>query len=365
MLGKFVYGFALAAGLLGLPAAVRAAELAVEAAGEAIAADAPAWVEVANAPLEHSVGLEYGWCGREWLGKSLCPPRQRWSAAIDMVMLSRTNSNDLEIFRDTASGRELLNADDLSFNAELGPRFRFLAPLAEGTSLEFSIFKVDGFRTQAVHEGPVELRLPGVEEDGNFAAATSPLIDYRSEICSQELNFRYAMNARLTALVGFRALQLEEKFNAASFMTRIYDSDTDNRLYGGQVGLDYQLAAGRRIELNAFIKAGVYRNDALAETLDPSGLFAVTPENRSLRANAGETAFAGEAGLIGSIRFWDFVFLRGGYQIMHVEAVALAPEQLPQNDFTLPANPLESTSGIDTSGQVFYHGAVAGLEVRW
>lgn len=322
------------------------------------------WLDVVNVPRQHPLGPEYAWHGAQWWPTTQAA-FQRWSASLDMIVLTRTNSNDVSLLRDLATGHELLNADDMSFRSEIGPRFRFLAPLRGCTSLEFSIFGIDGYRAQSTFAGPVELRVPGVTDFGDFATVTSPLLDYRSRLGSQELNLRQTINQRVTLSAGFRSWQLDESLSAASFHTLLYQVHTDNRLYGGQIGLDFRLAARRRYELTAFGRAGLYRNDALSETSDSSGLFAVTPENRSLRANAGATSFAGEAGLIGSLRLWDFVMLRGGYQVMHLEAVAIAPEQLPLNDFALPANPTQSASGINDSGQVFYHGAVAGLEVRW
>jgi hypothetical protein len=48
-----------------------------------------------------------------------------------------------------------------------------------------------------------------------------------------------------------------------------------------------------------------------------------------------------------------------GYNLIWIEGVALAPDQL---DFT---NTTTSGSGIDTDGGVFLHGVNAGLEARW
>ncbi|MDZ4782837.1 MAG: hypothetical protein SGJ19_21525 [Planctomycetia bacterium] len=313
----------------------------------------------------HQVGPEYCWRGSEWLRPFAPCPQRGWKASIEMLILSRSDPNDLTLVRDATTGDELLNASDLSFSGELGPRFRIQGPLGRRWAFEFGIFGVDGWRAQALIPGPQLLRLSGPPDANEFALATSPLIDQRSTLGSQEFNLRREVNNRLSVLGGFRSLQLEEWFSTSTFLTRIYEVSTDNRLYGFQLGADWQLVRNSRIEIAGFVRAGIFNNDAVAETADPSGIFAFAPQNQLLSANAQRAAFAGEAGITGSIRLWDFVWLRGGYQVLHVDSVALTPDQLPLNEFAVINAPLQARAGIDANGDVFYHGATAGLEVRW
>ncbi len=323
------------------------------------------YLGVLTSKSEHQVGPEFCWSGREWLRPfAPCPPRG-WMASIDMLILSRTDPNDLTLIRDATTGDELLNAGDLSFSSEIGPKFRIQGPLGRSWAFEFGIFGVDGWRAQALIPGPQLLRLPGPSDANEFALATSPLIDQRSTLGSQEFNLRRELNSRLTVLGGFRSLQLEEWFSTSTFLTRIYEVSTDNRLYGFQMGADLQLVRNSRIEIAGFVRAGIFNNDAVVETADPSGIFAFAPRNQLLSANDQRAAFAGEAGIKGSIRLWEFVWLRGGYQVLHVDSVALTPDQLPLNAFAIINDPLQVRTGIDTTGDVFYHGATAGLEVRW
>lgn len=332
---------------------------------EAPDADQPDYMDALLGRAEHVVGPEFRWSGRAWLRPFKPIPPWGWNASIDMMMLVRDDPNDLTLVQDTDTRQELLNAGDKSFGGELGPRFRIGGRLPGEWRFEFSIFGVDGWRTRAALPGPQWLRLPGPDAGDPFVLATSPLIDYRSTLGSQELNFGRDVGQRLTVLAGFRSIQLEEWFSTSSFLTRVYEVSTDNRLYGFQLGADYQLVRNRRMEVGMFVRGGVFNNDAVAETLDPTGLFAATPQNASLRAVDQGAAFAGEAGLVASLRLWEFVYLRGGYQVLHLESVALAPDQLPLNAFAMPNDPLTASSGIDSGEGVFYHGATAGLEVRW
>jgi hypothetical protein len=51
--------------------------------------------------------------------------------------------------------------------------------------------------------------------------------------------------------------------------------------------------------------------------------------------------------------------MRFGYQALWLEGVALAPDQLPVTDVTVPF------ALVDTSGDVFFHGGFVGLEAVW
>jgi hypothetical protein len=49
--------------------------------------------------------------------------------------------------------------------------------------------------------------------------------------------------------------------------------------------------------------------------------------------------------------------VRAGYQLLYVNGVAIAADQVTATDFV-------TSSGIDTHGSAFFHGATAGVTVR-
>jgi hypothetical protein len=53
--------------------------------------------------------------------------------------------------------------------------------------------------------------------------------------------------------------------------------------------------------------------------------------------------------------------LRGGYQLLWIDEIALATEQASVNsaDFTT------AITALDSSASLFYHGANAGMEYAW
>ena len=67
----------------------------------------------------------------------------------------------------------------------------------------------------------------------------------------------------------------------------------------------------------------------------------------------------GEINLTGIYQFTDVWGFRAGYNMLWIEGVALAPDQL---DFT---NTPTSGRALVASNGVFYHGVNVGLEARW
>jgi Putative beta barrel porin-7 (BBP7) len=128
-----------------------------------------------------------------------------------------------------------------------------------------------------------------------------------------------------------------------------------NNLFGGQLGARISQACNNwSYDLTG--KAGVYGNDIFtSQTVGDFSGFTL----RHTKENVGQLAFLGDLELNGNYQFTPNWFLRGGYQVMWVEGLALAPNQL---DFT---NTPASGTHVDKTGGLFMHGAHAGLMARW
>jgi hypothetical protein len=85
---------------------------------------------------------------------------------------------------------------------------------------------------------------------------------------------------------------------------------------------------------------------------------------RDTRGAAANTSFVGETGLTGFYRLTNHLWLHGGYQAMWLSSVALAPEQVDLSSRSLVGAPAAG-SGLNNNGDLFFHGAVAGAELRW
>jgi hypothetical protein len=113
---------------------------------------------------------------------------------------------------------------------------------------------------------------------------------------------------------------------------------------------------GSRFRLDSWIKAGIYydliRHRSAIEFPPGSQIF--TPVNQ--RDN--NTAFLGEIGLVGVYQLTDTIAIRGGYQLLWLDGVALASEQVRTSNFF-------TGTGTDVHGDVFFHGALVGVEAQW
>ncbi|MBL9124065.1 MAG: hypothetical protein JNG90_10570 [Planctomycetaceae bacterium] len=175
-------------------------------------------------------------------------------------------------------------------------------------------------------------------------------------------------------LIGLRYLSVNDQFwwNARGAVQDLdsgittptsgdYYSRTSNDLVGAQIGADFQYRIGRASF--AFRgKTGLYGNvtNAYAELHTAGQNFAPfeTPQYeyqlRGLRLG-----FVGEFGGVFTWDFkpnWSFVC---AYDLMWVQGLALAPEQLK---FGIPIN---SPPQLNDAGYLFFQGLTVGTELRW
>jgi hypothetical protein len=164
----------------------------------------------------------------------------------------------------------------------------------------------------------------------------------------------------LALLVGFRYLQLDENFNINATDPDSFSSNyhlrTRNSLVGAQLGGRIKRSYNN-FGIDFIGKAGVFGNAAAEhQTVDD---FNSTISLRDASANHGQVAFVGELALNARYQLTDHLSVRGGYTLLWIDGIALAPDQL---DFTFSA---DSGTTLASTGNVFMHGPSAGVELRW
>ena len=136
-----------------------------------------------------------------------------------------------------------------------------------------------------------------------------------------------------------------------------YQVRTNNNLLGVQLGTRARRCWGRwRVEGTG--KAGVFANlanQASPAIFDYPGVVLRPDTNDSTT----RTAFVGWLNATAIYQLNSTWGVRAGYNVIWLEGVALAPDQL---DF---ANTPTSGSSIHTAGGVLLHGVNIGLEGRW
>jgi hypothetical protein len=280
------------------------------------------------------------------------------TATADILVMDRIGPRSVPLVFDVNSGAELLNTNDLDFKWEFGPKVSIIAhDVLFGLDFEGVYFGIDGYHASetvySTPNNPVEFRLPAWSRRATSGDGLQ--FDYYSRIYNAELNARYCFGDRLTFLAGFRWIDLHEDFTGASVYTggitsQFLDINVANHLYGGQIGLDVSLLPCKGpFRIDGVLKAGVFGNYSDQTVLVGSQIYGDKRDH---------TAFVGELNLLAVYEITPQLLLRGGYQVMWLEGVALAGDQ--------PA-----TFGVsgnyqpDTDGSLFYHGAFAGLEFNY
>ncbi len=107
--------------------------------------------------------------------------------------------------------------------------------------------------------------------------------------------------------------------------------------------------------MKATFKGCVYGNDANNDfTLLPS-----TGGQFDGGLAGSDVAFVGEVDLKAAYKITRHLALTGGYQLLWIDGVTLSSENLAASTAA------SSQAVINTSGDVFYHGATAGLDITW
>jgi hypothetical protein len=294
-------------------------------------------------------GCTTGGCG-------CCPPR--WTFSADSLLLWRSSPDDQVLYRtDFLQGGDVaLNAADLDFDMAAGPR---LTAMHHGNcwDVEFSYFQVDGFDAHTELAGNVFMV---TDVEGAFFTVVDPVVDYSSRLYSGELNFRRRCSPWLSILGGYRMVELNERYStvgtgANTPVDVLFTNQTFNHLYGFQVGADAVLLDRGRLRIDGLAKWGLYYNDASQSSRRADVGFL----DESLAAEESHTSYLGEIAVTGVWQVTRRLALRAGYELLWLGGVATATDQI---DFTSFGT---EEAAVDTSGDVFYHGATVGMELAF
>jgi hypothetical protein len=211
------------------------------------------------------------------------------------------------------------------------------------------------------------LRGSGVAPAGSEIAFATPvalngsgiyLSHLQSSFNSLEFNVRENVSDYLTILAGFRWINLNERFGflLASPTDAIAGvTEATNNLLGFQVGADGVLYDMGRFQIDGIAKAGIYGNLADNQTavigVPNPGFIAFTDDTT-------DVAFEADVRLGGTYWLGERFAVRGGYQLIWLEGVALAADQIAAVD-------LNNRWGLDTSGSPFWHGAYVEAMLTW
>jgi hypothetical protein len=291
---------------------------------------------------------------------------------------------DQPIIVDPNTNTTFLSTSDLSSNFDAGLQATVGRQLCGGRAIELDYFGLFDSSASAVVVSPdpnAFLIFPGNLAGNVFVDMDRAQVDYSSSLHSFAVNLLCCCGCcdkscccdsccgelscqSVTWFAGFRYLSLQEELNISAQRTvnaaveqGDYNIRTNNNLYGAQLGAKLRRTRGR-LGFDATGFAGIFGSDA-SQTQSVTD-FPNFPLRPTVSSSTGGVAFVGGANLSGLYALNDTWNARVGYNLLWIEGVALAPDQL---DFDFAAAP--SGNQISNGGGVFLHGVNVGLEARW
>lgn len=280
-----------------------------------------------------------------------------WRVRAGAVILTRSRPDQVILARPLGGLFQISGGEDFDFGWAGGPDVSIERRLGDGpNSIEARYFGAlnwnaayDYGATGDIQIGPIDIPL-----------AFDVTANYQSKLNSTEINFRHQHSDRFTWLTGFRIIEVNEQldYNVDFIVPNLNNVswNSSNHLYGGQIGADLALwRLNAPLSINGIFKAGVYgnhaQNDFTYRILD-------TPIVEG-GASDNPVAFVGEIGVASAYQVTRRFAIRGGYQLLWISEVALASDQAQAMIDSLDVNAMNS------SGDVFYHGALVGGEFTW
>ena len=283
-----------------------------------------------------------------------------WTAQLNYLYMERRKSNSIPLLYDNL-GNVKFDDDQLDFGWKGGWDIALSRRTGPNSNFELRYFQLRDWSASGeadvvfgdyIPTNPVTF----LQADGkmNFQSA--------SNLNSFEANFvnRGMTASRFRFALGFRWIEVSEdlSFNQEILGTmETLSIDTNNHLYGLQLGGDGVLFNTGCLSVAAWLKGGIYAN-----WNDQATFFTIDENVIVYQGKTRTTAsFMGETGLMADWAILPSVSIVGGYQILYIAGLALAPDQIGHmsslNTGLVPAE-------VDQS-DAFYHGALIGVDVHW
>lgn len=318
------------------------------------------------------------------------PPRCDWYFQSDAIALRRELLNGPIVFATfgpaAAPGTNPSNI--WLSNRELDIPFRAGARLLLGHTfgdtryqIEASYFKIDDWdvATSISDNSPNSQGGTGnlfsrITFFGNPAQSPydfSNLIEVRniSSLDNFELNLKYAVpmlenGFRASLLLGLRYMDIQEQFIYNSTRTATTDpvmfatgfrevTNTTNSLLGPQIGGYFEFFSIPHSWVSFEMKGAICGNEA-GHSIPSLG--------DDFRRDRMTTAFVGDLELMFNWQITNHFICRFGYQALFVDGLAVATTNFGE----VPGVPVNKEGvGLDTGGNMVYHGPHLGLEITW
>jgi hypothetical protein len=274
-----------------------------------------------------------------------------WHVSADAIFLGRSTPGGGAIFATNPGLAPMASGSDFDFGWDAGIDFAVTRRLANGNSLQVRFFTLDSVANDT-------FVTPGNFIGGGFTGpgGTTIVGRYVTSLDNNEINWRHVWSERITWLVGFRWIELQDDLMYRIGPVARGEYNYRNHMYGGQVGLDWLVLEGcGPWEVNAIGKLGLFGNFTEGGIYEfgpgPIGTFNTTESG---------TSFVAELGITGTYHVTEQCGLRIGYEFLFLNNLGLASDAAS----TSITNPSLLAANV-YRGDVFYHGLTAGVEYAW
>jgi hypothetical protein len=316
----------------------------------------------------------------------------------EVFVLDRERSERVNFASQGPLGPIVLSTENIDFEAEAGIRGVVGVPICENLNLEasyfglhkwdeeaavvdptrnlFSVFSGFGVRSTVIVIGGQNININQNALDGSSVQA----IAYRSDLHNADLVLKGRWHLKspkqeLWLQAGTRYLKLREQFDYLTQVTGAVNNElvgesftrveTDNDLVGFQLGGEFSHFFTPKLRLTLETRNALMVNFAEQQTDVGVNLVVL-----GLALNLGQEevvdesiAFVTEAGVSLTYDITCWMSVTGGYRMMYVDGLALAPENF-NTMLPIPGTGLRQPF-LDHNGSLVYQGATAGLEIRW
>jgi hypothetical protein len=340
-------------------AGVAQAQQPVPSAPPELGAVPPEW----PAPPPPEMVYGYGDCALDgsWGGPCKTWWCGAWYLRVETVVLDRNNTAMGQTIVETAAGDPVITTRDFDLDLSVGISAYLGRRIDSLSAWEFGYTGAQQWEDAILAAGTANLQLPdplgGATDD--FLDADEIGVYFASEFHSAEVSYLRDWRG-LSWLAGFRYINWEEELAIGALDAdgdiSTYNVGASNNLVGAQIGVR-ALRKSARLEWEFTGKAGLYGNEVrqLQRITDDDG----TVNLRVAGARENATSFVGDLNVSAYFHLNRVWRLRGGYNLIWIADVALAPDQL---DFGIAPG---AGTGLDFDGDVFLHGFNVGIEALW
>ncbi|MEK6249740.1 MAG: hypothetical protein N2C12_16270 [Planctomycetales bacterium] len=278
-------------------------------------------------------------CENGSLDLGCCEQDPLWTVTAEALILRQSNRSQNQTLLVNFGGNPVLNSQDFDFGSAVGPRLSLTRHdvMGRDCDLELGFFGMDSWADSAFFDaagGPYFLTADAF----GGPPVTDALAALDSSFYNFEVNLRRQCRPWLNVLVGFRAIEYQQDYlvsgtDIAGGGTYLYSVGANNHLFGFQMGADLLVwRSNCGLELEATTKGAIFASDG-----DVQGRFTDLIFGDLIDALDGNR-LAGlvEIGLAAKYPVNDWLSIQAGYQVMWMDGVALALNQIPQLGLIAP-----------------------------